>query len=330
METERMRKLVEVAKMYYEDNMNQSEIAKVLGVSRPLVSIYLSDAKELGIVEIKINSPFEMDNNIMEILCNIYNIKGGNLIKGVNSNSMTEKMIVKAAYEFIKETVNQGDCIGISWGNMIGDVVEFMENQEQKLKLDGSVCSLIGNSATANKNYHTDELCRAFGQATGCEPCFALAPAFYETNEDLTSISELDFSSKLQQSWKNVKFALVNIENHPSVPDLATASRFGSKLKYTVGHMVSYYYDKDGNFIESENDIVYRIPLDQLKKADVVMGICGCNVTVENLIGALKTGILTHIFVDQKIAQEVVNKLVEQELSVYNMVVSKLVSVQKK
>ncbi len=87
------------------------------------------------------------------------------------------------------------------------------------------------------------------------------------------------------------------------------------KLKDAVGHMVSYYYDKDGNIIENENDIVYRITVDQLKKADVVMGICRCNVTVDNLIGALKTGILTHIFVDQQIAQEVVKRLYEPEVS---------------
>ena len=224
-------------------------------------------------------------------------------------------MIVKSSYEFIKETAKPGDCIGISWGNMIGDVVEYMEKQEQKPKLDGTVCSLIGNSATANKNYHTDELCRAFGEASGCEPHFALAPAFYETNEDLTSVRELEFFNKIQQSWEKINFAMVNIENHPSVPDLATASRFGSKLKEAVGHMVSYHYDKDGNIIENENDIVYRIPLEQLKKADVVMGICRCNVTVENLIGALKTGILTHIFVDQEIGQEIVKKLANQVFS---------------
>ena len=314
-----MKKLVTVAKMYYEDNMNQSEIAKVIGVSRPLISILLSEAKELGIVEIKINSPFEMDNNIMRVLCKTYNIKGGSLINGVNSKSMTEKMIVKSSYDFIKKTANHGEYIGISWGNMIGDVVEFIENQEEKLIIDGNVCSLVGNSATANKYYHTDELCRAFGQATGCEPHFALAPAFYETNEDLISVSKVDFLSKIQQSWEKVNFALVNIENHPSVPDLATASRFGSKIKDAVGHMVSYFYDKEGNIIESENDVVLRIPLEQLKKADIVMGICRCNVTVDNLIGALKTGILTHIFVEQQIAQEVVLKLVEQAYLVQNM-----------
>ena len=314
MNTERMRKLVTVARMYYEDNMNQSEIANALGVTRPLVSIYLSEAKELGIIEIKINSPFESDNNIMDILCRNFNLKGGNLIKGVNSKNMTERMIVKSSYEFIKETTRNGDCIGISWGNMIGDVVHYMETQEEKLELEGTVCSLIGNSATASKNYHTDELCRAFGQAAGCEPHFALAPAFYETVSDLNSVIELEFFRKIQQSWENINFALVDIENHPSVPDLATASRFGSKLKDAVGHMVSYYYDKDGNIIENENDVVFRIPLDQLKKADVVMGICGCNVTIDNLIGALKTGILTHIIVDQEIGQGIVKRLAAEKL----------------
>jgi len=308
-----MKKLVTVAKMYYEDNMNQNEIAKAIGVSRPSVSNLLSDAKELGIVEIKINSPFEMDNNIMDLLCKIYNIKGGSLINGVNSKSLTEKMIVKASYNFIKDIAGYGKYIGISWGNMIGHVVEFMEDQDEKLVLDGNVCSLVGNSATANKNYHTDELCRAFGQATGCEPHFALAPAFYETHEELQSVSELEFFKKIQDSWKQVNVAVVNVENHPSVPDLATASRFGKKINQAVGHMVSYYYDKDGNIIESDNDIVYRISMEQLKKADVVMGICCCNVTAENLIGALKTGVLTHIFVEQETAKQVIKKLTEQD-----------------
>lgn len=36
--------------------MNQSEIAKAIGVSRPLVSVLLAEARECGIVTITINS----------------------------------------------------------------------------------------------------------------------------------------------------------------------------------------------------------------------------------------------------------------------------------
>ena len=64
-----MRKLVTVARMYYEDNMNQSEIAKVLGVTRPLVSIYLTEAKELGIIVDRIQRAFDtLDTRKLTVL----------------------------------------------------------------------------------------------------------------------------------------------------------------------------------------------------------------------------------------------------------------------
>lgn len=51
---EKQKKLAYVARRYYLDDQKQSDIAQELGVSRPLVSRMLSEARELGIVEIKI------------------------------------------------------------------------------------------------------------------------------------------------------------------------------------------------------------------------------------------------------------------------------------
>ena len=50
------RDIVKVATMYYKKNLKQSEIAKYLGISRSLVSKYLNDAKNEGIVDIFIKS----------------------------------------------------------------------------------------------------------------------------------------------------------------------------------------------------------------------------------------------------------------------------------
>jgi DNA-binding transcriptional regulator LsrR (DeoR family) len=72
-----MTKLVEVSKMYYENNMTQAEIARKIQVSRPLVSKMLSRAKELGIVKIEIRSLFSSNDLIMGQIKNIFNIKGG-------------------------------------------------------------------------------------------------------------------------------------------------------------------------------------------------------------------------------------------------------------
>lgn len=52
---EKQKKLAYVARRYYLENQRQSDIAKELGVSRPLVSRMLSEARELGVVEITIH-----------------------------------------------------------------------------------------------------------------------------------------------------------------------------------------------------------------------------------------------------------------------------------
>lgn len=56
---EKIEKPVTIARLYYEENQNQNQIGKLLGISRPLVSRYLTEAKELGIVKIRIQNPIE-------------------------------------------------------------------------------------------------------------------------------------------------------------------------------------------------------------------------------------------------------------------------------
>lgn len=50
----KIERMVNVSRLYYEQNMTQNEIAKELGISRPLVSILLTEARACGIVTIRI------------------------------------------------------------------------------------------------------------------------------------------------------------------------------------------------------------------------------------------------------------------------------------
>jgi deoxyribonucleoside regulator len=56
---EKLKKIIHASKLYYQMDYSQQEIAKKLGVSRPTVSRFLQQAKEEGIVQIKINDPTE-------------------------------------------------------------------------------------------------------------------------------------------------------------------------------------------------------------------------------------------------------------------------------
>ncbi len=48
------RTLVQVARLYYEENLSQQEIADRLGVSRSLIAQYIQRARDAGIIHIQI------------------------------------------------------------------------------------------------------------------------------------------------------------------------------------------------------------------------------------------------------------------------------------
>ncbi len=52
--------LAHVAEMYYIDGKDQTAIANDVGVTRSMISRMLTDARKRGIVEIRINHPFNI------------------------------------------------------------------------------------------------------------------------------------------------------------------------------------------------------------------------------------------------------------------------------
>ena len=77
---EKQKKLAYVARKYYLEDQKQSDIARELGVSRPLVRRMLSEARELGIVEITIHEPGAREARLLERLRLQSSIRDGVLV----------------------------------------------------------------------------------------------------------------------------------------------------------------------------------------------------------------------------------------------------------
>ena len=67
--------LVEAARLYYEHDFSQQQIAQKLGVSRPGVSRLLNKAREQGIVRIEIRDPSDRGIKIENDLREKYELK---------------------------------------------------------------------------------------------------------------------------------------------------------------------------------------------------------------------------------------------------------------
>lgn len=304
---DKIQRITETAKMYYLDNMTQSEIARKLNISRPLVSKILSDAKELGIVTIQIKSPFNNKETIMKKLEDKYNLKGGLIISQLSTNALTDQNILKETTGFLKENLTDVNTLGLGWGNMIGPFIDQIEKEEKFITLKGKVVPLIGNTNMATREYHPNDLIRVFGEKTSLSPAYFFAPAFLTTEQEKEVFMNIENYRDISRMWDRIDAAFIGINSHPSVPDLATALRFGNALneKKAVGKILSYYFDKEGNIIKGENDFSIQIPWDKLKKIKKVIGIASSKTNKKAVIGALKTGIFTHIIISEKLAEEI-------------------------
>ena len=89
---EKQKKLAYVARRYYLDDQKQSDIARELGVSRPLVSRMLSEARELGIVEITVHEPGAQTTRLMDRLRLSGSIRGGVLVEDGSMERETEEL----------------------------------------------------------------------------------------------------------------------------------------------------------------------------------------------------------------------------------------------
>ena len=161
-------RLVEVARMYYEQDRTQGEIAAYYGISRPMVSKLLKEARDTGIVTIRIQAPQIRETrqiSLMEQVGRKFGIYGGMVIPDGSGDHATNAAVAEAAISFL-EGLGE-DNLGIGWGHIIGDVVKCMEQKERLVPVCTSVCPLIGNGGVGLKNYHSNELVRAIAELHG-------------------------------------------------------------------------------------------------------------------------------------------------------------------
>lgn len=299
--------LVQTAKMYYEEDMTQAEIAKHLEVSRPMVSKMLSQARELGIVRIQIQSPFSQDDYLIDELKRQFGVQAGIIVPEAKTEYLTQEMILNQGVQYLESFLPSKSTIGLGWGYTMGQLVERLSTQEKE-NIKGTICPLIGTAHVPNKGYHPNELIRALSEKINMEPIFTYAPALPTSEEEREIYTQTEQQVRIQKHWENLDAVVIAIRDYPDVPDLATALRFGEKIHHekVVGAFLAYYFTEDGKIIHSEKDFAIQIPESLLRKAKRVIAICTTN-NYQTLVGALRMGIITDLIASDDHIRRIVN-----------------------
>lgn len=292
---EKQKKLAYVARRYYLDDWKQSDIAKELGVSRPLVSRMLAEAREHGVVEIRIHDPAARQGQLVEQLRHSTSIRDSVLVEDGQDDDATNQLLSQGAVQLLWQLRSRR--LGIGWGHLIGQLVTWLEANPQLSSTVTDICPLVGNASIPARNYQSNENVRLIAQQLGAAPHFIYLPALPDSLEEKQLLCSSEIYRQIQSQWDKMDTALVNIGNYPSSPDFASLVRYGDLLQQerTCGRLLVYYFNPQGKVIQSEQDFAIQIPLEQLSRCPNIIGVCSANTSVRALQGALKTGLFTHL-----------------------------------
>ena len=302
-------KLVEISRLYYERHLTQADIAKRMDISRPAVSKLLSEARIRGIVRIEIKSPLMSDDSLLKELCEAYSLKGGLVVpSGSADDKLITQLLFSQASLYFEKLLLDVNKVGLGWGDTMGRIVDGLKNISSSIKKTAYVCPIIGSAPNDIKWYQTNELARVFTEKTGFSPYYLHAPAFPVSLKNKKLFEDTLEYQEISKLWHKLDVVILGIGTYPSVPDQATAARFGDLLrkKKAVGMLATYYFDIDGNIIKSKDDIVFRIPIDDFKRTEKVFVIGGGEKKINSIRGTLKTGLVTHLITDDRTAQALV------------------------
>ena len=305
LDSERMQ-LINVAKMYYEGNMTQNDIAKRLGVSRPLVSKMLTKARECGIVSITVNDNVMDDTNtiMLQDLCQKFQLDGGLIIH----DSLEFHDIIGQTAIYLGLECQPEYNVGLGWGSPLGYVVKEMAANAFK-PTPGTVSPLIGRPPVSNEHYAINDMVKSMAQSLGRRSYSIEEKAFAVSREDKVAAENKSAYMGMLLKWRELDMAIMAVQNYPPSPDEATEMRFGDVLRrqHAVGSFLSYFYNVHGDVISGENDFTCRISLADLRHCHKVYAI-GYGAQTDSLLGALHTGIFTHVLLTEQQAKEILKK----------------------
>ncbi len=308
MDNEKQKLSVKVAKLYYQSDYSQQQIASQLRISRPTISRLLQYAKDKGYVKISINDPFSDLDIVSSKLKEKYGLNDIRVVFSPRDDyGSSLEYISKEAAEYLHETIKNGDIIGVTWGTTMYEIAKKLIPQNIK---GVEVVQLKGGISHSKVKTYAYETISLFAEAFETLPRYLPLPVIFDSYI-IREMVEKD--NNIKNSIEMGIQANVAIFTVGTVRDEALLFRLGylnDKEKYnlkqkSVGDICSRFLDENGEICNHEiNNRTTGISIDTLKqKEKSILVACG-KLKLNAIRATLKAKIANILITDQYTAKE--------------------------
>ncbi len=300
MATARDRQLiVKVARMYYEQNMSQDQIARSLITSRSNISRILSVAKKRGIVEIKINESTKRETDIEEMLISRFGLRAA-LVAKVPRSTSDYKAVGQLAVQSFLNHLKPRVKVAISWGRSIQAMVDALDNENRP---DVTFIPLMGGMTSIPSSYSGETLIRSLAEKFNADYQILHAPTIVQSPEIKLALMKEPSVAAVIESARNADVAFVGIGSRGANSSIHILQSAGISEKDNpeffskwAGDLAGRFFDRDGKSINKQLDQrTVGLELGEIAKVRRVVGVAAGDEKTEGILAALRGGLISEL-----------------------------------
>ena len=290
---------------YYNDGLTQNRIAEMLGISRIKVSRLLEKGRQSGLIELRINSPYDSCITLQQELASAFGLVDARVVPAAPDLPVAPR-IGRAAASFLIEKLAPNDLLGVGWGEASSITLRYMAPVFPKSNI--SVVSLTGGVSA----YIGDTF--LYGPRGNAH--LIPTPLKVSTPELAEMLRREPYVRHVLDIAATARMALIGVG---AVASSATLVRYGYcsqaeielfARRGAVGDILGYFYDADGQILDLDlHRHVVALRPQELRKIPNVAAAAGGAAKVDSILGLLRGKLANILITDETTARELLRRV---------------------
>lgn len=312
--------LYTAAKMYYDDEATQADVASRLGISRATVSRILAEARRRGIVRIEIIPPDEdADAGLADRVAAALGLEqvylsaplhGGNRSGGArndaarNDDTLGPVLAPAVSTALADANLASGDVLLVSSGRTVYEVARCELQQFPGVV----VAPTVGGQDQPEGWYQTNEITRMIAARIGGRATYLFAPALPGPDLYKTLIKDPSIQRVLHL-WPRARCVLTGVGAPPMVrSDMPLFVPAGAaSLVDAVGDVCSRFYDRAGKPVPYPgSERLIALSLKELQRTPISIAVASGPDKVNPILAGAQAGYFKRLVTDPATAERLV------------------------
>lgn len=306
-----IEQIIEIARMYYEQNLSQEDIALKAKISRATVSRALKDARERGFIRTVVISPSEVSQRLQDWLRTCFNLKFVAIAPSRTDTDASIDLVGQVAAAHLEATVTQDCVLGVAGGRTMLSLARQLKPADRPGVLVLPIMGgWIGQTAIC-----ASDVAREIAERWNARANVLFAPALVKDEIARQALLREEAITEILRGASNADMAVIGIASvtlEVNAGDYVSgtgriSSRDVAELvkRGVVGETCAQFFDIKGRPVDVWNRTrTIAVPLEDLVKMPNVLAVGAGADKARAFLGACRMGIVKSLIVSEDLASE--------------------------